>query len=165
MITHLGKSQAEGQEDEPAKGGPASFFALHWSFQPSFWLFHGLPVDPSHYLMLESAQTPPPPPPLQTTPALCGAARGHLHGSSCRRGHHACSSCWRPGLLEQHTVPGSSLTQQVDLLLEGVVHHAERPHRWGLAWACTSRKGCLRRGCSRACWLRGRASAPGLSWA
>ena len=56
-----GNTPKEGQEDKGSskqlRGDPLTilcYFALPWSSWPSFWLFPGLPVSPSHILMLES---------------------------------------------------------------------------------------------------------------
>ena len=53
-----GKSQKEGQKDQGTSkrlgAVPPSSSALPWSSWPSFWLFPGLPVNPSYCFMLES---------------------------------------------------------------------------------------------------------------
>ena len=49
-----GKSQKEDQGDQESAEHPIPF-KVPWSSWPSFWLFPGNPVNPSHCLALESA--------------------------------------------------------------------------------------------------------------
>ena len=57
------QSRKEGQEDQgeikELGGHPPSCFRVPWSSWPSFWLFPGLPINPSNLLTMIPAISRP----------------------------------------------------------------------------------------------------------